>query len=47
MRWHIRIEYLHYSGITVSLCSVPSEGDWDWSFSGSILYVVTLCSTIG
>ena len=43
-----RVHHLRDEEVTATICSaVPSEGDWDWSFSGSVLYVVTLCSTIG
>ena len=29
------------------ICTVPVPGEWDWDWHGSILFVVTLYSTIG
>lgn len=29
------------------ICTVPVPGEWDWDWHGSILFVVTLYTTIG
>ena len=29
------------------ICTTPEAGEWDWDWHGSVLFVVTLYSTIG